>query len=122
MARHYIGVSARGINVLRNVRSAETGEPLILLDEDEVASVLVNFADYLEGAETISSASVTANGITATISTASPNITLTLSGAGFDGSAALKVTTSTGAVFRTVIRVRKTERTTDETLLISDYA
>lgn len=122
MARHYIGVASRGITVLRNIRTDKTGEPLLLLDEDEIARVVVNFSGYLETGETISSASIEPTGVTATASTSSPNVTLTVSGSGYDGKITLVVTMSTGDKWRSIIRVRKTERQGDETLVISDYA
>lgn len=119
--RHYIGVSPRGITVLRNVRKDTTGEPLILMDEDAVIQCQINFADYLNSGETISSATATASGCTVASAVSSPNVTLTISAPSDDGKITIKATTSASLVFPFVLRVRKPTRYTDEALLISDY-
>lgn len=123
MARHYIGVTRRGITTLDNVRKDPTGEPLILMDEGEVKTLVVDFAEYLESGETVSSATADDESVTASIVTSSPTVTLTLSAATsyYDGKVTLLVTMSSGNKFRTVIRVRRTDRYTDEALE-SDYA
>ena len=117
--RQYIGIGPQGIAVLRNIRADVTGEPLLLLDEDAISKLRINFSDYLESGETISSATASATGCTAAIVTATPNITLTISDSTYDGKITLTVTTSTGDVFVQIIRVRQTQRTGDE--LIPDY-
>lgn len=117
--RHYLGVSPQGIATLRNIRLDVTGEPLLLLDENAIAKLRVNFSDYLESGETISSATATANGCTVSTSTSSPNVTLTISESTYDGKITLTVTTSTSEVFTQVIRVRRTQRVGDE--LLPDY-
>lgn len=122
MSRHHISITPRGITTLRNVRTDETGEPMILLDKTEVKKVTIDLADFLETGETISSATIEATGCTASITTASPYITMTLSNPTIEGHVTLTITTSTSEVIRPVIRVREPERTGDERLLISDYA
>jgi hypothetical protein len=114
--RQYIGISPMGPTVLRNIRKDDTGEPLVLLDENAIAKVRINFADWLEGSETIESASVTAESCTISTSTASPNIDLTVSDATSytDGKITLEATSSTGEVYRGVIRVRRMSRYNDE--------
>lgn len=124
MTRHIIGFASRGPTTLRNVRKAPTGEPLVHLDEDEIKVVKLDFTDYLETSETISSASVTTYNCTASTSTSSPNVTLTLSAAtayDLDGRVLVVVTFSTGEKWRGNIRVRRTSRYRDEGMG-ADYA
>jgi pyocin large subunit-like protein len=113
MARRYIGLTKRGIATLRNVRKAETGEPLVTLDENEVDDLVIDFTGYLESGETVSSATATPNGVTETISTTSPKVTLTLSEANqynLSGRIEVVVTMSSGTVWRQYIRVRRRAR------------
>jgi pyocin large subunit-like protein len=124
MTRHYVGFTSRGPTTFRNVRKAPTGEILVHLDEDEVKILKLNFADWLETGETISSVSATAYNCTCSTSTSSPNISLTLSAAtAYDitGKVTLVVTASTGEKWRGNIRVRRTARYGDEEST-SDYA
>lgn len=120
--RHYLGISNKGPSVFRNVYKDDTGEPLLYLDKDAVKKLQINFAQWLEGSETISSATVTAQGVTCSISTTSPNVTLTLSASTTYGTVTLIVTSSTGEVFRGIIRIRQTVRYGDQTSVMSDYA
>lgn len=125
--RLYIGISSRGPTALRNVRLDETGEPLILLDQDEIAKLTVDFSDWLEGAETIASATATARGCTiddSTPSIVSDNsfVVQISSVTGADGDITVVATSSTGEKWRGIIRVRRTSRYMDEALLLSDYA
>jgi hypothetical protein len=117
--RHYIGVSPQEPATLRHIRRDVTGEPLLLLDKDAIAKILINFSDYLESGETISSATATATGCTAAIATSTPNVTLTVSEATQEGSIIVLATTSTSQVWAQTIRVRRTQRIGDEYL--SDY-
>ena len=113
MARRYIGFTKRGPAVFRNVRKAETGEPLVTLDENEVDDLVLDFQGYLESGETVSSATATANGVTETIATASPKVTLSLSEANqynLSGRVEVVVTMSSGTVWRGYIRVRRRAR------------
>lgn len=117
MKRAYIGFTSKGPTILRNIRRAPTGEPLLLLDESAVAKVELDFTDFLESGETISSASITYENVTGSTSTSSPRVTLTLSAAtAYDntGKATYVVTTSNSEVFRGILRVRRTSRYTDE--------
>lgn len=122
MARQYIGFTQSGMMVLRNVRRDLTGEPMILLDEDAVQTVVLDFAAMLESGETISSTSSTSKNVTKSVSTSSPTVTVTLSDATSttDGSVTLVVTFSSGNVWRGILRVRRTDRFTDEALA-DDY-
>lgn len=121
--RHYLGISASGSTVYRNIRTDETGEPLLLIDEGVTQRLLVDFSDWLETGETIASVTATGNGCTVTASTSSPQTTLTISNVNnhHDGDITLIATSSTGEVFRQVIRVRRTNRYKDEALVLSDY-
>ena len=116
MSRHYIGVTNAGPTTLRNVRRDDTGEPLLLVDQDAIVKLRIDLANWLETGETISSVSTTAESCTVLTSTTSPNITLTISNVtGYDyGKITLLATSSTGEVWRQVIRVRRTNRYTDE--------
>jgi hypothetical protein len=122
MARHYIGVSSRGPTVLRNIRTGPDGNPLVLMHQDDTTQVTVNFAAFLEAGETILTATLDATGVTASRSLSSPNVVLTLSDPGTDGTVDMIVTTSTGDVTVMRISARQIERYTDEALFISDYA
>jgi hypothetical protein len=122
MARHSIHYTPRGATTFYNVHRDLTGEPLLFLDENEVKSLRLDFADYLDTGETISSVASTAKSVTVSVATSSPTVTLTLSAAQShsDGSVTLVVTFSTGAKWRGIIRVRRTDRFTDEAL-VDDY-
>jgi hypothetical protein len=123
MARHQINFTPRGATTFYNVRKDLTGEPLLLLDESEVKTLTLDFTDYLDTAETISSVSTTAKSVTVSTATSSPIVTLTLSAAQshYDGSVTAVVTFSSGNKWRGIIRVRRTDRFTDEAL-VDDYA
>ena len=123
MARHYIGVSPQGETVLRNVRKDDTGEPLLLIDKDAITTLRINFADWLESGQTITAATATAQSCTLSTSTSSPNVDITISlvTSYTYGTITLVVTCSNGDVWRSVIRVRRTNRYTDEQTY-RDYA
>lgn len=67
MSRHYIGITSKGPMTLRNVRLAPTGEPEVLLPKDNIIRLTVNYADWLESGEVLTSASVAAENVTAVI-------------------------------------------------------
>lgn len=123
MTRHYLGISSKGPNVFRNVRRDNTGEPLLLLDQDEVARLTIDFSDWLETEETISSVSATARNATISVSTTSPRTVITISAVTsfYDGDITAIATASTGEKWRGIIRVRRTNRENDEALFFSDY-
>lgn len=114
--RHYIGVSSQGPTVLRNVRKDITGEPLLLVDQDAAVKLRVNFADWLEASETISSVTATPEGCTLSTSTSSPNVDLTISAVtnAHTGKVTLKATSSTGEIWLGIINVRRPNRYGDE--------
>lgn len=116
MTRHVIGFTSQGPNTLRNVRKASTGEPLVHLDQDEIKVVRLDFTDYLDDGETISSATTTAYNCACSASTSSPSVALTISAAtAYDlmGRIVLVVTMSSGETWRGTIRVRRTSRYDD---------
>ncbi|TXH52116.1 MAG: hypothetical protein E6Q97_16820 [Desulfurellales bacterium] len=120
--RHWIGYDHRGPATLRNIRQDITGEPVLLLDEGEVRTVVMDLTSYLAG-ETISSATAAAEGCTASIATASPLITLTISNAtayDIEGKVTLTITLSGGEVRKDTIRVRRIDRYAAENP-VSDY-
>jgi hypothetical protein len=114
--RNYLGISPSGPTVFRNVRKDEAGEPLILLDENAITKLRVNFADWIETPETITSATTTAEGCTATQALTSPNLDLTISATtnSRDGKITILAASSTGEVWRGVIRVRRTARMNED--------
>jgi hypothetical protein len=121
--RLLIAYTPNGIKVLRNVRKDETGEPLILVDEDETKTVTIDLTAYLDTGETISSVTTTDENVTATATLTSPTIALALSGATShdDGSVTLTITLSSGEIMRQTIRVRRPNRFGMETY-VRDYA
>ena len=123
MSRHYLGISARGPTVFRNVRKDDTGEPLLLIDEDEVVKLTIDYSDWLETDETLSSVSATARSCTISVATTSPRTVITISAvtSNHDGDITVIATSSTGEKARDIIRVRRTNRYTDEALVFSDY-
>jgi hypothetical protein len=62
--RHYLGISSRGAAVYRNIGRDETGEPLLLIDQDETRKLTIDFSDWLETGETIATVTATGNGCT----------------------------------------------------------
>jgi hypothetical protein len=123
VTRHYLGISPRGPTVYRNVRKDETGEPLLLIDQDAVVKLTIDFSDWLETGETLSSVSATARSCTIAVSTTSPRTVITISDvtSHHDGDITIIATSSTGEKYREIIRVRRTNRYTDEALVFSDY-
>ena len=123
MTRRYLGISSRGPNVFRNIRKDDTGEPLLLVDQDAVVKLTIDFADWLETDETLSSVSATARSATISVSTSSPKTVITISDVTsyHDGDITVIATSSTGEKWRGIIRVRRTNRYTDEALVFSDY-
>lgn len=123
MTRHYLGISARGPTVFRNIRKDDTGEPLLLVDEDAVVKLTIDYSDWLETGETIASAAATARSCTISVATTSPRTVITISDvtSHHDGDITVIATSSTGEKARDIIRVRRTNRYTDEALVFSDY-
>lgn len=112
MARHSVGYTPSGSRVFRNVRQ-EDGYPLMLMEEGETRKIALNFAAFLESGETISSATVSTSGVTASIATSSPTVTLTLSSPTGWGTATVTVTTSNAEVIVETIRARQNARAYD---------
>ncbi len=112
MSRYVIAFDPQGPAASRGVHTDRSGEPLVYLDEGEVSTVKLDLTGYLQGAETVSSAAATADGVTATVSTSSPIVTLVLSAAtGWtDEGVKITVTTSTGDKWVGTIRVRRRNR------------
>jgi hypothetical protein len=115
--RFYLGIDPAGsYNVQRGVRVDDTGEPLLLVDEGEIVRLRINMADWLETGETISSSTSTSTNCTVSRATATPNVDLTISlvTSYAYGTATVLITSSTGDVWRGVIRIRRRNRYTDE--------
>jgi len=126
VTRYYLGISSRGPTVLRNIRKDDTGEPLLLIDQDEIARLTLDFSDWLESSEELSNVTATARSCTASvgiISSGVPRVVITLSDvtSNHDGDITVIATSSTGEKWRGIINVRRTNRYTDEALVFSDY-
>ena len=95
----------------------------MLIDQDAVVKLTIDFIDWLETGETLSSVSATARSCTVSVSTTSPRTTITISDvtSHTDGDITIVTTSSTGEKYREIIRVRRTNRYTDEALVFSDY-
>ncbi len=120
--RNYISIGAKGtVATVFGLRRDTTGEPLVLLDQDEIKKLRLDLINWL-GSDTISSATVTAENVTCSASLASPYYDLTLSASSAsDGKVTILITTSTSEVMSLIIRVRRPMRHTAETRLL-DYA
>ena len=126
MSRLFVGITHRGPSTLRNVSLSETGEPEVLLREGEASTLTLDYTEWLESGETISSAPIVAEQVTAsigTISTGATNLVVLLSNPTSydDGKATITVTTTNGAVRKEVIRVRRPSLYGDEQYY-RDYA
>jgi hypothetical protein len=123
VTRYYLGISSSGPNVLRNVRLDETGEPLLLIDQDAIAKITIDFTDWLETGETLSGLTATPRGCEVSVSTSGPKSVLTISEVTSfdDGDITIIGTSSTGEKYRGIIRVRRTARYRDESTLHGDY-
>lgn len=124
MSRYQIIYTDKGPAVLRNVRKHASGEPLLLLDQDEAATITLDLTALLETGETISSATkVDQQDVTATVTAASPLVTVALSAANdyFEGYTTIKITLSSGEIIRQRIHCRRTNRWTQEEDRRSDY-
>ncbi len=113
MARQYVGYTSRGATVFRNVRRDREGYPLVLLEEGETKKVTLDLAGLLESGETLSSAAVTTEGVTASISTSGSASTLTLSGGTAWGAAVVTFTLSSGEIIVETVRTRLNSREHD---------
>jgi hypothetical protein len=123
MARLYIGYTPSGAKVYRNVRMDESGEPLILVDQGEFKSVVLDLTAYLDAGETISSVVTTDENVTATTTLTTPTISVALSAATrtSDGCVKIVITLSSGEIIRQTLRVRRPNRYGMETY-VRDYA
>jgi len=108
--RHYIGFTSRGPSIFRNVRLDETGRPLLFLEEGEIARLELDFQSFVETGETISSATVAPDNVTAVIANDTTSATITFSAANEWGEVIVTVTFSTGDVWSDKIRVRNQRR------------
>jgi len=104
--RHYIGYTSRGETVFRNVRQDDEGVPLLLFAENETRRVEIDLAPMLDPGETISTATASGSGITASISNTATAATLTLSSPSAWGEITTTITLSTGDVITSLIRAR----------------
>lgn len=96
MARAQVLFSTRGPSVFRNVRKTEWNTPLIMLHENATETLVLDLAEYLDTGETVSTATVTAEGITCTATVSSPTVSLSLSAPQGTGDIDLTITLSSG--------------------------
>lgn len=108
--RHYIGYTARGETVFRNVRQDDEGLPVVLFGENEVRRIEIDLAPMLDASETITSAATSGSGITAAISNTTTKATLTLSDPTPWGEVTTTITLSTGDKITSFIRARVKSR------------
>ena len=106
MSRHYIGYTARGETVFRNIRQDDEGLPLLLMAEGETSRIELDLAPMLETGETISTATATASGLTVAESNTTTTVTLTASAPTNWGEITTTITLSTGDVITSLIRAR----------------
>ena len=110
MSRYYVGFTQRGPTSLRNVRKAPTGELMMLVEEEEVKVLTLDFTGFLETGETVSSATLSSERVTASAEFSGTSVTLTISESeAYDllGNITVLVNFSTGRTKRVVIRVRR---------------
>lgn len=86
-----------------------------MIAEGETKTLVLDFAQMLESGETISSATVSATGVTASISNTTTTVTLTLSASTAWGEATVTVTLSSGEVHKPLIRARQSSASYDPT-------
>jgi hypothetical protein len=87
------------------------------MDENEQKTLRLNYADWLEGSETIASITTTTHGCTVTATLATPNVNLVISAATSrdeHGEVEVLATSSAGDKHRQVIKVRRIQRYGDE--------
>lgn len=82
--------------MFRNVRKTEWNTPLIMLHENATETLVLDLTEYLDAGETVSTATVAADGITCTATVSSPTVTLALSEAQGTGDIDLTITLSSG--------------------------
>jgi hypothetical protein len=107
MARHQVLFTSRGPSVFRNVRRTEQGLPFVVLDNAGTASVVLDLTDYLDSGETVSSATVSATGVTCAASVSSPNVTLAISEPQGQGDIEVTITLSSGAKWAGTLMTRE---------------
>lgn len=96
---------------------------MLLIDENAVVKLTIDFSDWLETGETLSTVTATARSCTVAVATTSPRTVLTISAvtSHHDGDIKIIATASTGEIYREIIRVRRTNRYTDEAFVFGDY-
>ncbi len=99
MARAQVLFASRGPSVYRNVRKTEWNTPLVMLHEDATETLVMDLTGYLDGAETVSSATVNAENVTCSATVSTPTVTLAISEVKGRGDIELKITLSSGHVW-----------------------
>lgn len=108
MARHEIFVVSPERTTLKNLRKSVDHYPLLHIEEGENRQIEIDFTEYLEAAETVSSTSTESDNVTVAVATSSPTVTLTISGVSGQGYVDVTVTLSSGRIWFEKIRVRNT--------------
>lgn len=116
MTRKYIGWTTRGPAVYRNIRKDRTGDPIVLVDQGEATTVVLDLTAYLDTGETISTVTHVDSSCTCTPTLSSPTISLAFSAVTsyIDGYTALTITLSSGEIITQKIKVRRPNRFGDE--------
>lgn len=106
MTRHYIGYTHRGETVFRNIGQDEDNLPVLLFAENERRRIELDLSPMLDSGETISTATTSGSGITASITNTTTKVTLTLSAPTPWGEITTTITLSTGDIITSTIRAR----------------
>lgn len=107
MARAQVLFASRGPSVFRNVRRTEWNTPLVMLHEDATETLVLDLTGYLESGETVSSATVDADGVTCTASVSSPTVTLAISEPQGTGDIDLTITLSSGHIWAGTLQTQE---------------
>jgi hypothetical protein len=81
------------------------------LEEGETLALTVSLEGILASGETVSSATIESQGVSTSISTSSPEITITFSGLSGTGTTTLTITRSGGQIHKLRIRTRSANST-----------
>ena len=110
MTRNLIFVSPNDRRTYRNIRTGFHGYPVFLLAKSATADLKIDFTNYLNSGETISSVTVSTKGLSVSSANTTTTVTLTLSGVSGETYFDILVTFSTGILWSERIIVRNERR------------
>ena len=116
--KSYIGLTSNGIRVLKGVSRNTDARPILMLNEGEIRRLVIDATGWLDAAATVDTATITNNGVSATIALATPKATVTITGPAHKGYFTVTLTSSTGDVWIEDIHVRIPRR---ENINPTDY-